>query len=144
MHHRLLKFLAGSAIVTLSATACSTKRNPGAELLAPDSTMIAGKLVYEQHCLTCHMASGKGAAPMNPPLVRTSFVLGEKSSLINIILNGMANLPVDGEQYRNIMPGFPFLTDEEIANVLTYVRNSFGNTADAITAADVALVRPPK
>jgi len=106
--------------------------------------MTAGKMVYDQHCLTCHLASGKGAPPMNPPLVKTSYVLGEKAALIGIAVNGMANVPVDGQEYRNIMPGFPFLSDEEVANVLTFVRNSFGNSASQITAPDVAKARSSK
>jgi mono/diheme cytochrome c family protein len=78
---------------------------------------------------------------MNPPLTGTSFVTGDKATLIKIVLDGMANVPVDGEEYRNVMPGFEFLSDEEIGDLLTYIRNSFGNEADRITAAEVAETR---
>ena len=74
---------------------------------------------------------------MNPPLVKTSFVLGDEKTLIGIVLNGMSNTPVDGERYRNVMPGFPQLTDKQVADVLTYVRNSFGNEGKVVTEAEV-------
>ena len=96
-----------------------------------------GKIVYEQYCLACHQVDGSGVPHLNPPLVKTSFVLGDKKSLIGIVLNGLSDVEVDGETYSNPMPGFNFLTDEEVANVLTYVRNSFTNKATAVTIAEV-------
>jgi len=140
MQLRLLKQIAGSAIVTLLVAACSTKSTTGADSV-DEATMVAGKVVYDRFCLSCHQASGKGAPPMNPPLIQTSFVLGDKDVVVDIAINGMANIPVDGQDYKNIMPGFPFLTDNEIASVLTYVRSSFGNNASRITADEVAKSR---
>lgn len=106
--------------------------------------MVAGKAIYDQHCLTCHLGSGKGAPPMNPPLTGTSYVLGDKRALINIVLKGMSGTPVDGVSYKNVMPGFAFLADDEIANVLTYVRNSFGNSASEVSPREVAHARTIK
>jgi mono/diheme cytochrome c family protein len=96
-----------------------------------------GKIVYEQYCLACHQADGSGVPHLNPPLIKTSFVLGDKKKLIGIVLNGLSDVEVDGEMYSNPMPGFNFLTDDEVANVLTYVRNSFTNKASAVTALEV-------
>lgn len=78
---------------------------------------------------------------MNPPLIGTSFVTGNPDQLIPIVLKGMSNTPIDGETYRGLMPPFEFLTDDEIANVLTYIRNSFGNSAGLITKEDVRALR---
>lgn len=100
-----------------------------------------GKIVFEQYCLACHQADGSGVPHLNPPLVKTSFVLGDKKKLISIILNGLSDVEIEGESYSNPMPGFNFLTDEEVANVLTYVRNSFTNKATAVTAAEVKAAR---
>lgn len=100
-----------------------------------------GEIVYKSYCLTCHLASGKGAPPMNPPLLKTSFVTGEKKVLIDIALRGMKNLPVDGKRYRNVMPPFDHLTDKEIADVLTYVRTTFGNGGEAVTELEVLASR---
>lgn len=97
-----------------------------------------GKLVYETSCLPCHQQNGMGVPGMNPPLAKTKWVLGDKGSLIDIILNGMKEpIEIDGEMYHNIMPAQPGLSDENIADVLTFVRNSFGNKASAVTVADV-------
>ncbi len=104
----------------------------------------AGAAVYTQSCATCHMADGGGVQALNAPLIKTTFVLGSKSRLINIVLKGMKGIEVNGEQYSNVMPSHSFLKDQQIADVLTYVRNSFGNKASAVTRAEVATVRNSK
>jgi mono/diheme cytochrome c family protein len=110
-------------------------------LLVQDQ-MASGKKVYESYCLPCHMADGGGVKGMNPPLVKTVYVLGDKKRLIGIVLNGMDEpLEIDGETYSNVMAPHNFLKDQEIADVLTYVRNSFGNKASPITAEEVKTVR---
>ena len=104
-----------------------------------------GKKVYEMYCLPCHMEDGGGVPRMNPPLVKTSYVLGDKKALINIVLKGMDEpIEIDGETYTNVMAPHDFLKDQEIADVLTYVRNSFGNKASLVTVAEVKAVRAAK
>jgi len=78
---------------------------------------------------------------MNPPLIKTKQVLGDKTALIKIVLNGLKGVDIDGDTYNGVMAPHPDLTDQEIADVLTYVRNSFGNKATAVTAAQVKAVR---
>ena len=105
----------------------------------------AGKKVYQQACMACHMADGKGIAGLNPPLAGTDWVTGDKKRLINVILKGLETpIEVNGEEYVVPMPGQPQLSDVQIADVLTYVRNSFGNKATAITAAEVKAQRALK
>jgi mono/diheme cytochrome c family protein len=108
---------------------------------ATKQSIEKGKIVFEQYCLACHQADGSGVPHLNPPLIKTSFVLGDKKKLIGIILNGLSDVEVEGESYSNPMPGFSFLTDDEVANVLTYVRNSFTNKASAVTPVEVKTVR---
>jgi mono/diheme cytochrome c family protein len=116
-----------------------TAKKPVATL---SSQVAAGKNVYLARCLACHQVDGLGVQNMNPPLVGTTYVLGEKSRLIKIVLNGFnERVEIDGDIYNNPMPGLNILTDQEIANVLTYVRNSFGNKASAINASEVKKVR---
>lgn len=104
-----------------------------------------GKTIYESYCLTCHMEDGKGVPGLNPPLVKTTYVLGDKSALIKIILKGLQKpIEIDGETYRMPMPAHNYLTDKEIAEVLTYVRSSFGNKATGISEAEVKKVRASK
>lgn len=109
---------------------------------APAASMAKGKVLYQQICMSCHQADGSGVPRMNPPLIRTSFVLGDKTRLITIILQGLnEDVEIEGEYYSNPMPPQAQLKDEEIANVLTFVRNSFGNRASAVRPAEVKAVR---
>lgn len=109
-----------------------------ADTLIPTAEMKAGKAVYEQYCMTCHQANGKGVSGLNPPLIGTDYVTGDKHRLIDIILQGSnVGLEVNGMVYSNAMPAHSFLSDQAIADVLSYIRNSFGNQADTITVAEV-------
>ena len=109
----------------------------------PDKgTMERGKKVYNAYCITCHQADGGGVPTLNPPLEKTAYVTGSKTKLIQVILKGMnTHEEIEGETYSNTMAPFNYLTDQQIADVLTYVRNSFGNKASAITSGDVKYVR---
>ncbi|GAB4026720.1 hypothetical protein GCM10028809_10710 [Spirosoma gilvum] len=107
-------------------------------------TKSPGQVVYEQNCLTCHQANGSGVPNLNPPLRGTDWVLGDKKRLINVVLKGLQGQDVEGDAYDNAMPAHDFLTDTQIADVLTYIRSSFGNKADAITADDVKATRAAK
>ena len=92
--------------------------------------------------MACHQADGTGVTRLNPPLVKTSYVLGDKKVLIGIVLNGLDEaIEIDGDTYSNVMASHDFLKDQEIADVLTYVRNSFGNKASAVTPEEVAKIR---
>jgi mono/diheme cytochrome c family protein len=75
-------------------------------------------------------------------LAGTDWVTGDKDRLIRILLNGMdGSITVNGENYVNAMPQHSFLSDDEMAIVLTYIRQSFGNNASVITSAEVAAIR---
>jgi mono/diheme cytochrome c family protein len=104
--------------------------------------MANGKKLYTQNCLTCHQADGSGVATMNPPLIKTTYVLGDKATLTKIVLNGFnEDVQINGQTYSNTMTPHDSMKDQEIADVLTYVRNSFGNKASSISAALVKNVR---
>jgi glucose/arabinose dehydrogenase/mono/diheme cytochrome c family protein len=107
-----------------------------------DESLTGGKQVYDMYCMVCHMSNGKGAPGMNPPLIDTEYVLGDKERLIKIVLNGLSEpIEIKGEFYQNIMAPHAYLSDEQIADVLTFVRKSWGNDASPVTAAEVAQVR---
>jgi mono/diheme cytochrome c family protein len=104
--------------------------------------MEAGKTVYNSYCIACHQQDGSGVPGAFPPLRETEWVNGEKDTLISIVLNGLQGpIEVNGEQYNNVMTPHNFLSDDEVAAVLTYVRNSFGNNASEVTADEVAALR---
>lgn len=108
---------------------------------ALQASITRGKQVYTEQCLACHQADAMGVQGMNPPLVKTKFVLGDKKTLVKIVLNGMQGVAVEGEDYHGVMAPHGDLTDQQIADVLTYVRNSFGNKAKAVTPAEVKAIR---
>ncbi|WP_020597198.1 PVC-type heme-binding CxxCH protein [Spirosoma panaciterrae] len=100
----------------------------------------------EGYCITCHQADGKGLAASGfPPLTGTNWVTGSEDRLIKIALKGlMGPIEVAGKNYPGQVPMTPFgglLNDKEVAAVLTYVRNSFGNKASAILPETVKKVR---
>lgn len=104
--------------------------------------MLEGKKVYDQYCLTCHQSNGAGVPHLNPPLKSTDYVVGDKERLIGIVLNGSnEGLEVEGTTYNNAMPPHDFLSDDQVADVLSYVRNSFGNEADTVAVSEVKTVR---
>ena len=109
------------------------------------ASMDRGQKVYNTYCLACHQADGKGVPNLYPPMVRSSYVSGDKKRLIGIVLKGMqGEIEVDGEVYNNVMASHDFLKDEQVADVLTYVRNSFGNKLPLVTPAEVKAVRSAK
>lgn len=104
--------------------------------------LTKGEQVYSIYCGTCHQRNGLGASGRFPPLANTSWVTGDKNLLISIVLKGMEGpIVVNDEQYNGTMPQHSFLGDEEIANVLTYIRQNFGNNASEVTIAEVAAAR---
>ena len=100
----------------------------------------------EAHCVTCHQANGKGLPDSGfPPLAATRWATGDPDLLIKLTLKGlMGPIEVKGKSYPGQVPMTPFehlLKDDEIAAVLTYVRNSFGNKASSVQPRQVAEVR---
>ena len=106
------------------------------------SSIARGKMVYTNICLACHMADGGGVPTLNPPLIKTTYVLGDKPTLIKIVLNGFKeDVEINGQTFSNNMTPHSDLKDQQIADVLTYVRKSFGNKASAVSTAEVKKVR---
>jgi len=97
----------------------------------------AGALVYQSHCQNCHGAKGEGLAALIPPLTDTSSLKNQKSKLPFIIQNGLkGEITVAGKDFNGSMPSAG-LTPIEIAQVITYVGNSFGNKLGTVTNDDV-------
>ena len=143
------KFAIGG-LLALSVTLLSqTQKPPQAKKPAASSAKVAmqasmnrGKQVYLEQCLACHQADAGGVQNMNPPLVKTKWILGDKTTLVQVVLKGMTGeVDIEGETYHNVMAPHNDLTDQQIADVLTYVRNNFGNKASAVTAAEVKMIR---
>lgn len=102
----------------------------------------AGKTLYQGTCSVCHGSDGKGLAKVFPPLENSDYLMADKRRSIDVILNGLEGpIEVNGEAYDSVMPPMSQLNDDEIAHILTYVRNAFGNSGDAVSPAEVANVR---
>lgn len=99
--------------------------------------------VFTTYCRTCHQNNGLGDGSRFPPLVESEWVNGDKTKLINIVMNGLTGpITVKGTSYNEAMPAHgTFLSDKQIADVLTYIRANFNNTSDAVSESEVAAVR---
>lgn len=143
-----------SGLLAITLISCGTRTNQGRD--SSESPTISesatgtvhdaqdhpGKKVYDNYCKACHMSDGKGIKAMHPPLVNNATVNGKAGKLIDITLNGMmGKVTIDGIDYNGIMPPHNHLTDKQIADVLTYVRQNFGNHSGPITVDQVRKLR---
>jgi nitrite reductase (NO-forming) len=101
-----------------------------------------GKGVFMQTCFVCHQMEGQGIPGQIPPLAKSDYLMSDKERSIRIVLQGMTGeVVVNGRKYNGVMTPLNNLSDHEIANVLTYVRNSFGNSGEAVSADEVRRIR---
>jgi mono/diheme cytochrome c family protein len=107
--------------------------------MAGGASTAAGQKVYTTNCSSCHQANGKGQPSVFPPLAGNPVVTGPAAKVITIVKNGLSGkISVNGTTYNGQMPAWKgTLSDSDIANVITYIRNSWGNKASAVTAAQV-------
>ena len=118
------------------------KQTPAIVTMTKELQMEKGKLVFMQTCAVCHQTNGQGLPQVFPPLAGSDFLMADKARSIRIVLRGMSGpISVNGTTYDSVMPPVVQLTDEQVANVLTYVRNSWGNTGEAVSLDEVRLGR---
>lgn len=103
---------------------------------------VAGKVLFEANCAACHGTNGEGVPGTFPPMVGTERVNGPADEHIKVVLNGLSGpITVKGEEYNGFMTPFKHLSDQEIADIITYKRTSWGNTGGAVTAEQVNALR---
>lgn len=109
-------------------------------------SMKRGETVYATNCANCHMAQGEGIPGAIPPVAKSDYLMKDQRRAIRQIIYGAkGEMTVNGVKYNNEMPGQNHLTDQEIADVLNYIQNSWGNKQPKIvTAAQVKLERSKK
>jgi len=118
----------------------------GKKELTPEQFIAAGKKSYQQACIACHQNTGLGVAGVYPPLVGSEQVIGKDEGLIRILLHGLNGpIVVKGNPYNGAMPAFGKVigggynwNEEKISQVLTYIRQEWGNTAAPVTKEKVA------
>ena len=109
---------------------------------ADDEQMKRGLAVYSRTCIACHQPTGKGLAPVFPSIAGVPIVNGDATLPIKFILHGlMGPITVDGVTYNSMMPPVAGVSDQDVADVLTYVRQSFGNKSNPVTPDQVKTVR---
>lgn len=130
------------AVAERNATPYRYDEGATTQLLAMDFA-TPGARVYYEYCSNCHVTSGGGYYPYQPPLAGNPVVMDkDASSLINITLNGSLRVVGDTGPDVNDMPYFrQLLSDQQIADALTFIRSSWGNNAGAVQASEVARIR---
>lgn len=119
----------------------TTEQKPAAAPANFEERMKAGQIVYKANCAACHQMNGEGIANAFPPLAKADYLMEDKKRSIHVVKYGLEGpITVNGKSYNSVMPALG-LSDEDIASVLTYVRNSFGNKGDAVTPAEVRSVK---
>ncbi len=100
------------------------------------ASMARGEAIYTAQCASCHLPEGEGIAEVFPPLAKSDY-LKDKNRLIKVVLQGVRGpMKVNGVEYNSEMPGVQ-LSNQQVSDVLNYVRNSWGNKAPAILPTEI-------
>ena len=131
----------GSTIQTVPSAVAAAKTPAVTKELTKAELMARGKQVYAGNCVACHQLEGQGVPGAFPPLAKSDFLMANKERTIGIVMHGLSGaVVVNGKTYNNVMPSLQ-LKDPDIAAVLTYVRNSFGNSGEHVKLSEVKKVR---
>lgn len=129
------------AVETPNATAVS---NENISEKNYEQRMEQGLVLYKSNCAACHQPSGEGLPGAFPPLAKSDFLMSRKDKGIGIPLHGLSGkIKVNGKEYDGVMPSVQ-LKDDELASVLTYIRNSWGNKGGLVKTSEVSVVRNGK
>jgi len=137
-------FSTSLGLFLLLLTGCQPSGNkPATQSESTSSSIDAGKAVYQRQCAACHQPNGMGVPKFYPPLAKNETLKGEPQKLIHILLNGMAGeIVVNDQTYNGIMAPYQNLSDQEIADVLNYVRQEMnGVKGQFVDASQVAKMR---
>jgi len=110
--------------------------------LTREDQIKAGEVLFTGTCSVCHQVNGQGLEGVFPPLAKSDFLMADAKRAIGILLNGLTGpVTVNGKSFNSVMPPMSQLNDDEVANILTFVRNSWGNEDQQVSASDVAEIR---
>ena len=133
-------YLGDAAVSTQPVGAAAAAAASGK--LTVDQQVKAGAALFNGTCSVCHQNSGEGIANVFPPLAKSDYLAADKQRAIGVPLNGLTGpITVNGQSYNSVMPPMSQLNDDEIANILTYVLNSWGNPGGHVSASEVQQVR---
>ena len=133
-------YLADKAAPAGAVAAVSKAYTTGAP--TKEQQIQAGAVLYKGTCSVCHQDNGEGLPDVFPPLAKADFLLADKERAIGIVLNGLSGpVTVNGKAYNSVMPPMSQLNNDEVANILTFVTNNWGNSGAPVTPGEVAKVR---
>jgi nitrite reductase (NO-forming) len=134
-------YLSDRAGPDLKAVTVAAKAH-AAGTLTKEEQVAAGKQLFNGTCSVCHQANGEGLANVFPPLAKSDYIAGDPERLVEAILHGVSGkVTVNGAEYNSVMPPMNQLTDDEVANISTFVLNSWGNPGGQISKEQAATVR---
>jgi len=133
----------GALLAACAAGGENAPATPAMTASAPaPAAVVAGQQAYARNCLSCHQADGYGVPNMQPAITGGTWVQGEVQALALFVLTGGFNSAERKESdSHNVMPAFRQLPDEELAEILTSIRQKFGKGASPVSAAEVAAAR---
>ncbi|MCC7255771.1 MAG: nitrite reductase, copper-containing [Dokdonella sp.] len=134
-------YLGDRAEPNLAAVTTAAKAHASGTL-TKEEQIAAGKQLFTGTCSVCHQANGEGLKGVFPPLAKSDYFAREPKKLIEAILHGVSGkVTVNGAEYNSVMPPMNQLTDDEVANIGTFVLNSWGNPGGRLTKAEAAATR---
>jgi nitrite reductase (NO-forming) len=134
---------AAQNIATLKQQVQQTiQQTPTIAKLTKEIQIEKGKRVYMQNCAMCHQLDGNGLPQVFPPLAQSDYLMADKTRSIGVVLRGLSGpVTVNGHMYNGMMPPQVLLNNEQVADVLTFIRNSWGNEGEAIAVEEVRVFR---
>lgn len=105
------------------------------------ASIARGAEIYNNFCASCHLSKGEGIAGVFPPLQNSDWLTGKRKESIHAVKFGLQGpIEVNGDSYDNLMP-YPGLSDEEVADVMNYIKSSWGNSLEKpVTKEEVAAI----
>jgi len=134
-------YIGDQANPNLAAVGVAAQANAEGTLTKEDQVK-AGQVLFAGTCSTCHQANGEGLQGVFPPLAKSDFIAADPKRVAKIITHGLQGpIKVNGHDYTSVMPPMSQLTDDEVANITTYVLNSWGNPGGQVHKDEVTAIR---
>lgn len=134
-------YLGDRAGPNLAAVTKATANAASGTLTLQDQ-VLAGKALFEGTCSVCHQSNGAGLPGVFPPLTKSDYLNADHQRAIKVVLQGLSGkVTVNGSEFNSVMPPMNQLNDDEVANILTYILNSWDNKGGQIKSDDVKAIR---
>jgi nitrite reductase (NO-forming) len=135
-------YLADKSVSTAGADVQKATDAAKSGTLSKEQQIAAGKALFQGTCSVCHQAEGQGIPSVFPPLAGSDYFASDSSKIVKAVLTGVTGkVVVNGTEYNSVMPPMSNLNDDEVANIITFVLNSWGNKGGQVTSAQVTEAR---